>query len=267
LRTMDAVEDEGTLEKRRLIVKNVVIAVGILTVLVLLYKVTALRGDRVHYEWRFDVVIKNLPFLLQGIMMSVAVALASMAVGLITGMVAALARLSKNPWLSASAYCYVEFFRTTPMLVQLVWVYYCLPIIFNLSFGPFASSIIALGLNAGAFFSEIFRAGITSIAKGQTEAALALGMTTRQAFRRIILPQAITRMLPPIGSNWISLIKDSSLVSAIALADLMYRGRVLSSITYRPLEILTVTAILYFLLTYPQSIWVNWLHRKYATAD
>ena len=264
---MDAVEDEGTLEKRRLIVKNVVIAVGILTVLVLLYKVTALRGDRVHYEWRFDVVIKNLPFLLQGIMMSVAVALASMAVGLITGMVAALARLSKNPWLSASAYCYVEFFRTTTMLVQLVWVYYCLPIIFNLSFGPFASSIIALGLNAGAFFSEIFRAGITSIAKGQTEAALALGMTTRQAFRRIILPQAITRMLPPIGSNWISLIKDSSLVSAIALADLMYRGRVLSSITYRPLEILTVTAILYFLLTYPQSIWVNWLHRKYATAD
>ncbi len=266
-RTMVGAEDEGRLEKVQRIIKNVFVGAAILGMLVLLYRITALGGDRVNYEWRFEVVIKNLPFLLQGIVMSVTVALASMVVGLAAGMIAALARLSKNPWLSASAYCYVEFFRTTPMLVQLVWVYYCLPIIFSLSFGPFASSVIALGLNAGAFFSEIFRAGITSIAKGQTEAALALGMTPRQAFRRIILPQAITRMLPPIGSNWISLIKDSSLVSTIALADLMYRGRVLSSITYRPLEILTVTAILYFLLTYPQSIWVNWLHHKYGTAD
>jgi len=139
--------------------------------------------------------------------------------------------------------------------------------LFNLSFDPFISSCIALGLSVGAFLSEIFRAGITSIARGQTEAALALGMTGTQVMRRIILPQAITRMLPPIGSTWISLFKDSSLVSTIALADLTYQGRVLAAFTYRPLEVFTTVAVLYFVLTYPQSILVNWMHRKYLASE
>ncbi len=247
--------------------RKIAIALIVLVALWVVCQLTVLREDRVVYEWSFNVVWKNMPFLLQGIVMTVSVTVVTMIIGTVLGMVAALARLSGNRWLGAPAYAYVEFFRTTPLLVQLIWVYYCLPILFNLSFDPFISSCIALGLNVGAFLSEIFRAGITSIAKGQTEAALALGMTRTQVMRRIILPQAITRMLPPIGSTWISLFKDSSLVSTIALADLTYQGRVLAAFTYRPLEVFTTIAVLYFVLTYPQSILVNWMHRKYLASE
>lgn len=249
------------------LIKKIVIGLVVLTALWVLCQLTVLQEDRIIYEWQFEVVGKNMPFLLQGIILTVSVTVVTMIIGLILGMIAALARLSGNRWMGGVAYAYVEFFRTTPLLVQLIWVYYCLPILFNLSFDPFISSCIALGLNVGAFLSEIFRAGITSIPKGQTEAALALGMTSTQTMRRIILPQAITRMLPPIGSTWISLFKDSSLVSTIALADLTYQGRVLATFTYRPMEVLTTVAVLYFVLTYPQSILVNWMHRKYLAAE
>jgi His/Glu/Gln/Arg/opine family amino acid ABC transporter permease subunit len=186
-----------------------------------------------------------------------------MGVGIVIGLVVALIRLSKLRGVYHLATLYIDFFRSTPVLVQLIWIYYCLPIITGRSFSAFASGAIALSLYAGSFLAEIFRAGILSISKGQTEAALALGMTTSQTLRRIIVPQAVTRMLPPVGSMFISLFKESSLASSIAVAELMWQAQALIAFLFRPMEIFTLTALLYFILTFPQSLWVNYLHRRF----
>lgn len=214
------------------------------------------------YEWRFDLAIRYIPFLLQGLKITVLITLISMAIGAVIGLLAALARLSKIRMVDPLATFYVDFFRSTPVLVQLVWVYYCVPIITGRSVSAFASGVIALSLYVGSFLAEIYRAGILSIPRGQREAALALGMTGTQAMRRVILPQAVVRMLPPMGSMFISLFKESSLASAIAVAELMWQAQALIAFLFRPMEVFTLTALLYFVVTYPQAIWVNYLHRK-----
>lgn len=214
------------------------------------------------YDWRFDVVVEELDFLLDGLGLTAGLSVLSMAASLILGLLVSFARLS--PWrpLRAVSSVYIDFLRGTPLLVQLLWIYYSLPILTGVTFSPFTSAAIALTLNLSAFVSEVYRAGILSIGRGQREAALALGMSGWQAMRRIILPQSIRRVLPPLGSIWVSLFKDTALVSVIAVPELMYRGKVLSIETYRPLEIYTVVAIIYFLVTYPQARGVDWLFNR-----
>jgi polar amino acid transport system permease protein len=123
------------------------------------------------------------------------------------------------------------------------------------------SAIIALGLNLGAFVAEILRAGILSVERGQREAGLALGMSLGQAMKRIILPQAVRRVIPPLGSTWVSLFKDTSLVSVIAVSDMMYQAKLLTIETYRPMEVYTVLALVYFFVTYPQARLVDRLYK------
>lgn len=220
-----------------------------------------------QYQWHFEVVWENFPIMLSGIGLTIALSVLSMLAGAILGMVIALARLS--PWaaLRGVAYGYTELFRTTPLLMQIVWVFYVLPLLTGITFSPFYSGLVAFGLNIAAFMAEIYRAGITSVGRGQTEASLALGMTDAQVMRRIVIPQAITRMIPPIGTMWVSLFKDTSLVSAIGVTELMYQARFLAVDTYRPVEIFTVCALIYFVITFPQSIGVNWLYHKYRTRE
>ena len=220
-----------------------------------------------QYQWHFDVVWENLPIMLSGIWLTILLSILSMIAGAILGMVIALARLSPLVWLRGLAYCYTELFRTTPLLVQIVWVYYVLPLLTGITLSPFYSGLVAFGLNIAAFMAEIYRAGITSVGRGQSEASLALGMTNSQVMRRILIPQALTRMIPPIGTMWISLFKDTSLVSAIGVTELMYQARFLAVDTYRPVEIFTVCALIYFIITFPQSIGVNWLYHKYRTRE
>ena len=220
-----------------------------------------------RYQWHFDVVWENFPIMLSGIWLTVLLSILSMLLGAILGMVVALARLSPWAGLRGIAYCYTELFRTTPLLVQIVWVVYVLPLVTGLTLTPFYSGLVAFGLNIAAFMAEIYRAGITSVGRGQSEASLALGMTGAQVMRRILIPQAITRMIPPIGTMWISLFKDTSLVSAIGVTELMYQARFLAVDTYRPVEIFTVCAVIYFVITFPQSIGVNWLYHKYRTRE
>ena len=203
------------------------------------------------YQWHFEVVWENFPIMLSGIGLTIALSILSMLAGAILGMVIALARLSSWTWLRGLAYCYTELFRTTPLLVQIVWVFYVLPLVTGLAFTPFYSGLVAFGLNIAAFMAEIYRAG----------------MTNAQVMRRILIPQAITRMIPPIGTMWISLFKDTSLVSAIGVTELMYQARFLAVDTYRPVEIFTVCALIYFVITFPQSIGVNWLYHKYRTRE
>lgn len=215
------------------------------------------------YVWHFEAFYRYLPFLLAGVRITVVVSLAAIAVGLVIGLVAALARLSGSRALRWTAAFYVDFVRSTPLLIQLVWVFFALPILIGRSLPPMVAGILTLGVYAGAYLAEIYRAGILSIAGGQRQAALALGMTGAQTLRRIILPQAVVRMLPPVASTFISLVKDSSLVSVISVAELMWAAQSLVGFTLRPVEVLTGTAVLYVCLTYPLSLLSDFLRHRY----
>jgi len=219
-----------------------------------------------HYVWDFGTFFKYLPFLLSGMEVTIVVSVLSMVVGAIVGLVVALARLSPVAPLRWFATFYVDFLRSTPLLIQLVWVFFALPILLGYSLPPIVAGVATLGAYSGAYLAELFRAGILSIATGQRHAALALGMTRTQVLRRIVLPQALTRMLPPIASTLITLVKDSSLVSVISVAELMWAAQSLAAVSLRPVEVLTGTGLLYVALTYPLSLVAELTRRRYLAA-
>jgi His/Glu/Gln/Arg/opine family amino acid ABC transporter permease subunit len=215
------------------------------------------------YVWHFEAFYRHLPFLLTGARQTVLVSVLAIVIGLAIGVVCAVARLfGARParWIIA---LYVDFFRSTPLLIQLVWVFFALPIVIGRSLPPIVAGVATLGAHAGAYLAEIFRAGILSLPSGQRQAALALGMTEGQAFWRIVLPQAAVRMLPPIVSTFISLIKDSSLVSIVSVAELMWSAESLVTFTMRPVEVLTGTALLYICLTWPLSMLADLVRRRH----
>lgn len=220
-----------------------------------------------HYQWHFEVVAQYLPVLLSGIGLTVSVSALSMAISLATGLLIALMRLSRARPVRWAAYAYTEFFRNTPLLMQVIWVYYALPLLTGLDLSRFASGTLALSLNLTAFLAEIYRAGITSISRGQAEAAFALGMRRGQVYRRILIPQAVARVLPPLGSMWVSLFKDTSILSVIAVAELMYQAKLVAVETFRPLEIYTAVAIIYYFLASPQSMGVNYLYHRFRVRE
>jgi His/Glu/Gln/Arg/opine family amino acid ABC transporter permease subunit len=220
-----------------------------------------------RYQWHFQVILDNLPVLIAGIQLTVAVSALSMAIAIVAGMAVALARLSSHRALRWAAYAYTEFFRDTPLLMQVIWVFYALPLLTGINLSRFAAGTLAVSSNLTAFLAEIYRAGITSVSRGQEEAALAIGMRRSQVYRRIILPQAVTRVIPPLGSMWVSLFKDTSILSVIAVAELMYKARLVAVDTFRPLEIYTAVAVIYYLLAYPQSLGVNYLYGRFRVRE
>lgn len=215
------------------------------------------------YAWDFSAFFKYLPFLLQGLKVTIFVSLLSMAVGGAVGLVVALARLSRMALFRWLAAFYLDFLRSTPLLIQLVWVFFALPILLGYSLPPIVAAVATLGAYSGAYLAEIFRAGILSIAVGQRHAALALGMTRVQVLKRVVLPQALMRMLPPIASTLITLVKDSSLVSLISVAELMWAAQSVASVSLRPVEVLTGTGLLYLAITYPLSLLAELARRRY----
>lgn len=218
------------------------------------------------YEWHWEVLWQSLPILLEGVRITVLASLITMIAALMLGLVVALARITGGP-LGALAYAYVEFFRNSPQLMVVVWVFTALPLLTGITLSPLLSGVVALTLNVAAFIAEVYRAGITSIPVGQAQAALALGMTRSQLYRRVLLPQAVARVIPPLGSYWVSLFKDTSLLAVIGVAELMYQGRLVATDTYRPLEILTGVAIIYYVLAYPQALAVNFLYRRFHVQE
>jgi His/Glu/Gln/Arg/opine family amino acid ABC transporter permease subunit len=218
------------------------------------------------YEWHWEVLWQSLPILLEGIQITVLASVVTMVFALVIGLAVALLRIGGG-FPGRLAYVYIEFFRNSPQLMLVVWVFYVLPLLTGIALSPLASGIIALSLNVAAFVAEVYRAGLTSIPPGQTQAALALGMTPAQLYRRVLLPQTVSRILPPLGSYWVSLFKDTSLLAVIGVAELMYQGRLVSTDTYRPLEIFTGVAVIYFVLAYPQSIFVNYLFRRFRVHE
>ena len=217
------------------------------------------------FDW--SAVWDNRDRLLGGALMTIVLTVLTMAIALPGGLALALLRMSRTPVLGVLATGVVEFFRATPLILQIYWAFYVLPAALDVTLSPFSTALVGLSLNVSAFNCETFRAGILSIRPGQWNAALALGMSRTQAFRQIILPQAAIRVLPALASTWVSLFKDTSLVSIIAVADLSYVALKIRSETYRVLEVLTAMAALYFLMGYPQARLADWLHRRFKAQE
>ena len=217
------------------------------------------------FDW--NIVWSSLPRLLDGAWMTIWLACVTMLLAIPGGLVLALLRLSKIRPLAMAATGFVEFFRATPLILQIYWVYYVLPAYFDVQLSQITTAIVGLVCNISAFNSETFRSGIVSIRQGQWNAAYALGMTPANVFLRIIAPQALMRVLPALASTWVSLFKDTSLVSIIAVAELSYVSLQIRAETYRILEVLTAMAALYWLIGYPQAKLVDWIHHRFKVAE
>jgi polar amino acid transport system permease protein len=196
---------------------------------------------------RPDPYLRILTFVPDGILVTFEVTVGAILLALVIGLAVGLGRLARNPLVNGAASLYVEVIRGIPLLVQIFYIYYALGRIVHIP--DLYSAVIAMAVCYGAYMGEIFRAGIQSIPRGQTEAARSLGMTHRQAMRHVILPQAVTVVLPPIGNEFIALLKDSSLVSILAVSDLLRRGREYASESFTYFETYTMVALIYLVLT------------------
>ncbi len=214
------------------------------------------------YTWDFQVVIDGFPVLMRGLVLTIELWGVAFALGLAGGLTVSFARISGRAWLNGPAIAYVELFRNTPVLVQLIWFYYAFPIALGHQLTPVTAAILGLTLNTSAYCAEIFRGGILAVPRGQWEGAKALGMTRAATMRRVILPQVLKHMLPAFTNRGIELAKVTSLASLLTVQEIMYQGRLLSSTYYRPLEILTVVALIYFGLIYPGSFLSARLERR-----
>ena len=228
-----------------------------------------LQGCNSDYEWGWNIIdpsnvdgLTNLKFLISGITITIYISVISIILAMIIGLVIALPSLSNNKFLSYFNIAYVEIVRAIPLLVLILWIYYGLPIMTGISFSPFVSGIIALTISESAFQAEIFRAGINSINKGQYEVANSLGMNFWKKMRLVILPQAIKVVLPALGNQFVYVLKMSSLVSIIGIADLTRKANELVVSTYRPLEIYTFLILEYLILILIVSYFVRKLEKK-----
>jgi polar amino acid transport system permease protein len=219
----------------------------------------------VTFDW--SVITDNWQRLLEGAGITIVLAAAAMILALPGGLLLAAMRSSSWSPVRGAATAFVEFFRTTPVLLQVYWVFYVLPVFTDIRLSAFSTGLAALALNVSAFNSETFRAGINSIRQGQRNAGLSLGMSTWQVMWIVVLPQAVPRVLPALASTWVSLFKDTSLVSVIAVQELSYVGLQLRSQTFRVLEVLTAMAVLYWLMGYPQAKIVDWIHRRMKVVE
>jgi polar amino acid transport system permease protein len=214
------------------------------------------------YQFRWDIIPNNIDFLMSGLQMTLIISATALVFAMIGGLL--LAALDMSRYLAARAIGLTigEVIRNTPILVQLLWVYYVLPIVFNIRISSLAAILIGLSVYMAAFMSEVYRSGIQAVPKGHREAAQVLGLTPFQSFRRIVLPQAIRFTLPPLASNFVQLIKLSSLGAVISVTEITRRGMELSSSTFRPLEIFTFVAVVYFFIGWPLSMAIRiWEHR------
>lgn len=215
----------------------------------------------------FQLIMNSLPLLLMGAGVTVQITALSVSFGLLIGMFVGIARLSKIWAVKMLSTIYVDFIRGTPLLVQIFIIYFALPIIAGTRIDPFIAAITACSINSGAYVAEIFRAGIQSIDKGQMEAGRSLGMTWSQTMCYIILPQAFKRIIPPLGNEFIAMLKDSSLVSVIGFEELTRRGQLIIARTYGSFEIWLTVAVIYLVMTLTISRLVDYLERRYKIDD
>jgi His/Glu/Gln/Arg/opine family amino acid ABC transporter permease subunit len=216
----------------------------------------------------FSVVLDNLPFLIAGIRGTLLLAVGALIVGVVAGLLVGVGRLSRRRPVAVVAGLYVDFMRSVPLLVLLVFYVYAVPILIENATGrriliePLFAAITGLGLYEAAYFAEVFRTGILAVPSGQREAALSSGMTPTQAMRRVVLPQAVRLMIPPTASLFATLTKDTSIAFAVAVEELMAKAASLVAYTFRPVEVLIVVAVIYLLLLYPMTLAAGYLERR-----
>ena len=218
-------------------------------------------------EINFDLMVQAMPLLLTGAVVTIQITALSVLLGIIIGLFVGIARISTYRVVHLIAAVYVDFLRGTPLLVQIFLVYFALPVVTGQRIDPFVAAIAACSINSSAYVAEIFRAGIQSIDAGQMEAGRSLGMTWLQTMSYIIVPQAARRVIPPLGNEFIALLKDSSLVSVIGFEELTRRGQLIIARTYASLEIWLCVAIIYLAMTVSISRLVAWLERRYKIDD
>lgn len=206
------------------------------------------------YRWDFSPVVAHADLLALGLLNTLRVTGAALAFGVALGLILALLRLSRHPLASWPAGFVIEIFRTTPPLVQLFWFYFALPLIVGIEMTAYMAAVVTFSIQSAAFFAEVFRAGIQSIERGQWDAARAIGMTPTQAFSRIVLPQAIKRMIPAFVERAIELMKTTTLVATISYADLLFAANEVSQKSFRPLETFTAVALIYFAVIFVASL-------------
>ena len=230
------------------------------------------EGSGYNWGWYIfnpfqDKGVSNLQFLIGGIWATLWVSLCAICLSVLLGAAIAMAGLSKRRYLNRVNRVYVELFRSVPLLVLLLWVFYGLPVIIGLQLSVFATGVLSLALSDSAFEAEVFRAGIQSVPKGQIEAAKSLGLSWAQQMRLVVLPQAIKVILPALGNQFVYVLKMSSLVSVIGLQELTRRANELNVSEYRPLEIYTLLVLEYLILILIVSYLVRRLERRLATGN
>ena len=214
-----------------------------------------------------EILIKYSSYFITGLKSTLGLSIISVLIGIVIGSLLALMKLSKHKPLKWIAAVYIEVVRGTPMITQLFIVYFGSYVLFGLDMNPFIAGIIAVSLNSGAYVAEIIRSGIQSIDKGQMEAGRSLGMTQSMTMKEIIMPQAVKNILPALCNEFITVIKETSIVSVIGVTDLLYNVNIVRGISFRPLEPLLIAAVIYFILTFGLSKAVNILEGKMKQSD
>ncbi|MEK0084320.1 amino acid ABC transporter permease [Benzoatithermus flavus] len=218
------------------------------------------------YTFDFYSVTQNLRPLLEGLIVTLELTLVANAIGLTLGFVVALLSMSRLAVFRVPAMLFVEFFRCTPAVVQIIWFFYCVPILFNVFLGSITMAVLALGLNLTAFNAEAYRAAIQAVPREQMDAGIALGLNPLQRVLYIVLPTALRNSVPVLMTNGIGIFQQSALVALVAVPDLMYAGKSLATETYRPIETFTVVAFIYFAISFPISQIVGYFERRREAA-
>ena len=215
----------------------------------------------------FSLIWNSLPLLLAGAGVTIEITAIAVGLGFIFGLITSVCRLSGVKVLQVIAVCYVNIIRGTPMLVQIFLIYFALPMVIGERINPFVAAVAACSINSGAYVSEIFRAGIQSVDKGQMEAGRSLGLSWMQTMRYVILPQAFKHVIPPLGNEFISMTKETSLVSVIGFEELTRRGQLIIAKTYGSFKIWLTVAAIYLVMTLTITRLVSYLERRFATDD
>ena len=209
-----------------------------------------------------ELIEKSLPFLLQGALITIEITMLSVGIGFFIGLFTGIARISRVRLLRITATIYADGIRGTPLLIQIFLIYFALPVVLGMHINPFVAAVTACGINSGAYVSEIFRAGIQSIDIGQMEAGRSLGLTWWQTMYYILLPQAFRNILPPLGNEFITMLKDSSLVSVIGFEELTRRGQLVIAQKYASFEIWMTVAVLYLIMTLVIARFISYMEGK-----
>lgn len=212
-------------------------------------------------------LLRMAPVFADGLLGTIRIALVCLCLSIPAGLLVGAGRRSQHWFVAGPARAYVEVFRNTPVLVLIMWFYFAFPTVAPFEVNAYTAATLALALNSSAFFAEIFRAGIQSISKGQWDAAKALGMSYRVQLQRIILPQAIRRMVPAFANRSIELVKLTSLASTIAYHEVIHTSKLISSAYYNPVETFSIAALIYFALIYPMVRAIYWIEGRLKRSD